>query len=97
MRHDPKMRRKTKGCLRSIHISTEMNQRERGQPKHFSLYKIVDHSKNKCPNNQGSTSQIANVPIKLLTFLITYVVVAVCDYKLSQILIIYSVSAYIYP
>ena len=57
MHHDPEMQRKKKGHLRSTCMCTKMYQRERGQLKHCSLCKIVVHSKNKCPNDYGSTTQ----------------------------------------
>ena len=57
MCHDPQIWKRKNDHPRSTRIHTKMDQREREQPKCCSLCKTVGHSKNKCPNTRGSTSQ----------------------------------------
>ena len=51
------MRRNKKGRSKSTRIRTNMDEREKGQPKRCSVCRLVGHSKNRFPHRLGSSSQ----------------------------------------
>jgi len=53
---NPTMRKNKKSRPKSTRIQTNMDERERGQPKR-SICRLVGHSKNRCPHCPKSLSQ----------------------------------------
>ena len=54
---NPFMKRNKKGQPKFTRIRTNMDERERGQPKRCSICKLVGHSKNRCSHRPESSSQ----------------------------------------
>ncbi|KAL5128587.1 hypothetical protein HKD37_14G040806 [Glycine soja] len=63
------IRRNKKGQPKSTRIRTNMDEREKGQPKRCSIYRLVGHSKNRCPHRPGnvpSTCTTKDLPSNVL-------------------------------
>ena len=95
IRHDPKIWMKKRGHPRSTRIVLKWTKENEDNRSIVHCAKLLVIPRTNIQIIREAQVKIANIPIKLLKFLITNVVVA-CAYRLSQMLIFNSVSVCLY-